>query len=116
MNKFEGFDAVERLDNGVLALTKYVNSYVVIEVKEILDLGSHYGFIGEIKETKVLNNVESVTYGYYQSNIKPKPNPNAKKKKGWICKVCGYVYEGEELPEDFICPLCKHPASDFEKI
>ena len=116
VDKFEGFNDVKRLSNGLLALTKYVNSYIVIEVKEVLDLGTHYGFIGEIKETEVLNDVESVTYGYYQSNIKPKPNPNAKKKEGWVCKVCGYVYEGEELPPDFVCPLCKHPASDFEKI
>ena len=116
VDKFEGFDSVKRLSNGVLALTKYVNSYIEIEVKEVLDLGTHYGFIGEIKETEVLNDVESVTYAYYQSDIKPKPNPNAKKKTGWVCKVCGYIYEGEELPPDFVCPLCKHPASDFEKI
>ena len=116
VDKFEGFNDVKRLDNGVLALTKFVNSYIEIEVKEVLDLGTHYGFIGEIINTEVLNDVESVTYDYYQSNIKPKPNPNAKKKVGWVCKVCGYIYEGEELPPDFVCPLCKHPASDFEKL
>ena len=116
VDKFEGFDAVKRLDSGLLALTKYVNSYIEIEVTDIIDLGSHFGFIGVIKSSEVLNNIESVTYSYYQSDIKPKPNPNAKKKTGWVCKVCGYVYEGEELPPDFVCPLCKHPASDFEKI
>ena len=116
VDKFEGFNDVKRLDNGILALTKQVNSYIEIEVTDVLDLGTHFGFIGVIKNTEVLNDVESVTYGFYQSNIKPKPNPNEKKKKGWVCKVCGYVYEGDELPPDFVCPLCKHPASDFEKI
>ncbi len=116
VDKFEGFECVRREENGILSLTKYVNSVLCLEVIDIVDLGSHYGFIATISKSEALNKVESVTYSYYQTNIKPKPNPNEKKKKGWVCKVCGYVYEGDELPEDYICPICKHPASDFEKI
>ena len=70
-------------------------------------------FICDVVESKILSNIPTMTYTYYQNNVKPKPEV---KKKGWVCKVCGYVYEGDELPDDFICPLCKHPASDFEKI
>ena len=119
VDKFEGFNDVARSENGLLYLTKQVNSYISLEVKEVLDLGSHYGFVCEISKMEALNNIESVTYSYYQNVIKPKPKAEKNKdpiKKQWVCKVCGYVYEGEELPEDYVCPLCKHPASDFEPI
>ena len=82
-------------------------------VKDDIDLGSHGLFICEIEDAKVLSDKETMTYAYYQKNVKPKTQP---KKKGYVCKICGYVYEGDELPEDFVCPICKHPASDFEKI
>ena len=80
----------------------------------MIDCGSHILFISEVTEAETLSDVPSVTYQYYFDNIKPKPE--AQKKKGFVCKVCGYVYEGDELPEDFECPLCKHGASDFEPI
>lgn len=114
-DKFSGYFDYQLADNGINYLTKYTNSYLSLKVLDVIDLGSHYGFIVEITHSKVLNCEASLTYEYYFQNIKPVP-PKATKKKGWICKICGYIYEGEELPPDFICPLCKHPASDFEKI
>lgn len=114
-DKFSGYFDYQLADNGINYLTKYTNSYLSLKVLDVIDLGSHYGFIVEITHSKVLNCEASVTYEYYFQNIKAVP-PKATKKKGWICKICGYIYEGEELPPDFICPLCKHPASDFEKI
>jgi rubrerythrin len=82
-------------------------------VEQYVDLGSHGMFICSITEAAVVSNGESMTYAYYHKHVKPKPET---KKKGYVCKICGYVYEGEELPEDIICPLCKHGAADFEKI
>ena len=82
-------------------------------MKETVDCGDHLLFIAEATEAEVLSDEKSLSYDYYHENIKPKPQPAA---KGWRCKICGYVYDGEELPADFICPLCKHPAEDFEKI
>lgn len=114
-DKFSGYFDCQLADNGINYLTKYTNSYLSLKVLDVIDLGSHYGFIVEITHSKVLNCEASLTYEYYFQNIKPVP-PKTTKKKGWICKICGYIYEGEELPPDFICPLCKHPASDFEKI
>ena len=114
-DKFSGYFDYQLADNGINYLTKYTNSYLSLKVLDVIDLGSHYGFIVEITHSKVLNCEASLTYEYYFQNIKPVP-PKATKKKGWICKICGYIYEGETLPPDFICPLCKHPASDFEKI
>ena len=95
-------------------IPKYTNAFISGAVKNVVDCGSHSIFIAEITEKQVLSDVESVTYSYYQNNIKPKPEPSV--KVGWRCKVCGYVYEGEELPADFVCPWCKHGAADFEKI
>ena len=115
VNKFEGFNDYKIAENGINYLTKFANAYLSLEVKDVLDLGSHYGFMLYIKSSTLLNNEESVTYDYYQKNIKPIP-PKETKKKGWICKICGYVYEGEVLPKDFICPICKHGAADFEKL
>ena len=115
INKFEGFNDYKIAENRINYLTKFANAYLSLEVKDVLDLGSHYGFILYIKSSTLLNNEESVTYDYYQKNIKPIP-PKETKKKGWICKICGYVYEGEVLPKDFICPICKHGVADFEKL
>ena len=111
-NKFEGVDVV-RSGNGLVYLTQYTNALLSLQVKSSIDLGTHEMFICEVTESKVFNKKESMTYAYYQANVKPKPEA---KGKGYVCTVCGYVYEGEELPEDFVCPLCKHGASDFEKI
>lgn len=103
-----------RSKNGVAYLNEMVNGYISGKVISTTDLGSHTMFLADVVDGDVLSDYESVTYSYYHKNIKPAPQPV--KKKGWICKICGYVYEGEELPPDFICPICKHPASDFEPI
>ncbi len=113
-DKLEGFSDIARSENGVFYLTKYANAFISAKVVETVEFETHTVFFAEVEEAKVLSDAESVTYQYYFDNIKPKPQ--TKKKKGWVCKICGYVYEGEELPEDFICPICKHPASDFEPI
>ena len=113
VNKFENCEPL-RSSNGLVYLPRYINSYISLNVEQYVDLGTHGMFICSVSEAKVINNLESMTYTYYHQNVKPKPQP--KKKKGYICKICGYVYEGDALPEDFICPLCKHPASDFEEI
>ena len=84
-------------------------------MKEIIDCGTHKLIIAEVTQALTLSDKESVTYDYYFKNIKPKPQKK-EDKKGYVCKICGYVYEGEPLPDDFICPICKHPASDFEKL
>ena len=112
-NKFEGKEIV-RSANGVAVLTNYVNSVISLKVDQYVDLGTHGMFICSVTESKVINNVETMTYNYYQANVKPKPQ--TENKKGYVCKVCGYVYEGDELPEDYICPLCKHGVADFEPI
>ena len=85
------------------------------KVVESYDWGTHTLFIAELTEAKVLNEVPSMTYQYYFDHVKPKPAPTAERKAGWVCKICGYVYEGETLPADYVCPLCKHGAEDFEK-
>ena len=112
VDKFEG-EKVERSNNGLVVLPSHINAFLSLEVEQYVDLDTHGMFICTIKESKKINNNPTLTYNYYQANVKPKPE---EKKKGWVCKVCGYVYEGDELPEDFICPLCKHGASDFEKL
>lgn len=112
-DKFENVYA-KRSENGLYYLTKCINSYMSLEVEQYVDLGTHGMFICRVTEAKVLSNDETMTYSYYHANVKPKPK--TENKKGYVCKICGYVYEGDELPEDFICPLCKHGAADFEKI
>ena len=102
-----------RSDTGLAFLPKYINSFLSLKVDDYIDLGTHGMFICSVTESRVISNVESMTYAYYQANVKPKPEGTS---KGYVCKVCGYVYEGDELPEDYICPLCKHGAQDFEKI
>jgi flavorubredoxin/rubredoxin len=112
-NKFAG-DVVNRSDNGLVFLSKYINSFMSLVVDEYVDLDTHGMFICSITEARVISNTETMTYSFYHSNVKPKPQTEG--KKGWVCTICGYVYEGEELPEDIICPLCKHGASDFVPI
>ena len=112
-NKFAEEKELLRSDNGLVFLSKYINSFLSLKVKQYVDLGTHGMFICDVTETRIIAPVETMTYTYYQKNVKPKPQTQ---KKGFVCKVCGYVYEGDKLPEDFICPLCKHGASDFEEI
>jgi flavorubredoxin/flavin reductase (DIM6/NTAB) family NADH-FMN oxidoreductase RutF len=112
-DKFKN-EEVLRSDNGLVFLPRYINAFFSLKVEDYKDLGTHGMFICSVSEARVINNVETMTYTYYQNNVKPKPQTEG--KKGFVCKVCGYIYEGDELPEDFICPLCKHGASDFEPI
>lgn len=113
VDKFEGCEVL-RSDNGLVFLPRYINSFMSLKVEQYVDLGTHGMFICEITEARVISNAESMTYSYYHSNVKPKPDTEG--KKGYVCKICGYVYEGDELPEDIVCPLCKHGAADFEPI
>lgn len=119
VDKFEGYEYAKRSENGLCYITKGTNGYISATVEQTLDLGSHTLFIASVDGMEVLSETPSTTYTYYQSHIKPQPKPADAPKKGktiWRCRICGYIYEGEELPADFICPICKHPASDFEKI
>lgn len=113
IDKFAG-EVTQKSENGLVYLDKHINAYMSLTVEQYIDLDSHGMFICTIDEAKVLNDNESMTYSYYHANVKPKPQ--TKDKKGYVCKICGYVYEGDTLPEDFVCPLCKHPTSDFEPI
>jgi len=113
VDKFEGAEPL-RSDNGLVFLDKYINSFMSLKVEQSVDLDTHVMFICSVTEARVISDKETMTYTYYQKNVKPKPQTEG--KKGYVCKVCGYVYEGEELPEDFVCPLCKHGAADFEPI
>lgn len=118
-DKFDGFSGCQTGANGIRYITEGTNAYISVKVEKTLDLGSHTMFIGTITDMEVLSETLSVTYEYYQNHIKPKPQAAGKTKDGqtiWRCRICGYEYKGAELPEDFICPLCKHPASDFEKV
>ena len=118
-NKFENFSDFKRSKNGIAYITEGINSYISVKVNKTVDLGSHTMFIGEITDMDVLNDVPSAIYEYYLNNIKPKPEAVGTTNDGqtvWRCTICGYEYVGEELPDDFVCPLCKHPASDFEKV
>ena len=107
-------DGILRSDNGVSFLGMYINSFMSLKVEQTVDLDTHTMFICTVTEARVITDVETMTYTYYQNNVKPKPETDG--KKGWVCKVCGYVFEGEDLPDDFICPLCKHGVADFEPI
>ena len=113
VDKFEGCSPL-RSDNGLVFLPKYINAMMSLKVEQYVDLDTHGMFICEVTEARVLSDKPTMTYTYYQDNVKPKPETQG--KKGYVCKVCGYVYEGDELPEDFVCPLCKHGAADFEPI
>lgn len=129
VNKFEQCEVELRTSNGLLYLPKYINAVISCVVTKSIDLGSHTLFIARVMEAQQLSDSPSITYSYYQQHIKPKPAPakspsklegvDAKGGQGrvlkrWVCEVCGYVYEGDELPDDFICPLCKHGKSDFK--
>lgn len=115
-DKFAGCGYDCRTVNGVRYVPQYTNAVLSGKVVSTMDLGTHTLFVADVTEAEVLSGEPSVTYQYYFDHIKPKPAPAAEKKTGWVCKICGYVYEGEELPADFICPLCKHGAADFEKL
>jgi len=119
VNKFADFTDCRRVSNGTFAITRGTNAFISADVEQAIDLGTHMLFIGLVTEMETLSDTPSATYNYYQANIKPKPQPAGKTEDGktiWRCSICGYEYVGEELPEDFICPICKHPASDFVKV
>lgn len=117
VDKFEGYKDCKRSANNLYYVTAGTNGYISATVEQEIDLGSHTMFIALVDDMEVLSSVPSTTYSYYQSSIKPKPEkPATGGKTVWRCTICGYIYEGEELPADFVCPLCKHPASDFEKV
>ena len=113
VDKFEGITPV-RSDNGLIILPKYINAAISLKVEQYVDLDTHGMFICSVTEARVMNDKETMTYTYYQNNVKPKPDTEG--KKGFVCKVCGYIYEGDVLPDNFICPLCKHGVADFEPI
>ena len=112
--KFSDYKDAARSENGLLYLSKYANAFLSFEVADTIDFGSHTMFKSNMVDGEVLGNTESVTYAYYQQYIKPKPQPE--QKNGYRCNICGYVYEGDALPQDFICPRCKHGAGDFVRI
>lgn len=119
VDKFKNFEKCKRGENSIYYITEGTNAYISVNVSKTEDLGSHTMFIGEITDMEVLSETPSVTYDYYLKNIKPQPENVGTTTDGktiWRCTICGHEYVGEELPEDFVCPLCKHPASDFEKI
>lgn len=113
-DKFAGEENLLRSDNGLVFLSKYINSFMSLDVEQYVDLGTHGMFICSVSEARVISDRPTMTYDYYFANVKPKPQTEG--KKGWVCKICGYVYEGENLPEDFVCPLCKHGPADFEPL
>ncbi|MCH5204672.1 MAG: flavin reductase [Oscillospiraceae bacterium] len=112
-DKFAGVTAL-RSENGLVFLPRYINAVISLKVEQYVDLGTHGMFICTVTEARVISDAETMTYTYYQQNVKPKPATDG--KKGYVCTVCGYVYEGDELPDDIVCPLCKHGAADFERI
>ena len=119
VDKFTNFTGCARGADGLYYITEGTNAYISVTVDKTVELGSHTMFIGEITDMAVLSDTPSTTYEYYQNHIKPKPQAVGKTDEGqtvWRCRICGYEYVGEEIPDDFICPICKHPASDFEKI
>ena len=113
VNKFENWESY-RSDNGLAFLPHYINAFMSLEVEQYVDLDSHGMFICRVTEARVINDKDTMTYTYYLENVKPKPETEG--KKGFVCKICGYIYEGDVLPDDFVCPLCKHGAADFEPI
>jgi flavorubredoxin/flavin reductase (DIM6/NTAB) family NADH-FMN oxidoreductase RutF len=113
VDKFAG-ETLLRADNGLVFLSRYINAFMSLKVEQYVDLDTHGMFICTVTEARVISNLDTMTYTYYQKNVKPKPETEG--KKGFVCKVCGYVYEGDVLPEDIVCPLCKHGAADFEPI
>ena len=114
VDKFKDVN-VEHSENGLVVLPNYINSFMSLKVEEYLDFDSHGMFVCSVTEAQVVSKAPTMTYDYYHKNVKPKPTVN-KEVKGYVCTVCGWVYEGDELPADIVCPLCKHGAEDFEKI
>ena len=112
-DKMEGI-TFQRAENGIVYIEDQCNAYISAKVVSATDLGTHTLFLADVTDARALADEESVTYSYYQKNIKTAPKTEG--KKGFICTVCGYIYEGDTLPEDFVCPICKHPASDFKKL
>ena len=116
-DKFDGFESCFKMQNGIYALNnRFSNAVFACRVKGETDFSTHTLFIAEVTDSVLLSDKSTCTYDYYQKNVKPKPQPQTAGKTVWRCKICGYEYVGETLPADFICPLCKHPASDFEKV
>ena len=115
VDKFADYKAAKRAGNGIYYITEGTNAYLSAKVVQTLDLGTHTMFIADVTDGEVLSEDASTTYTYYQTNIKPAPQPAKTEKTVWVCQICGYVYEGEQIPADFICPWCKHGAADFVK-
>lgn len=120
-NKFENYKNISRAENGILYITDISNAYFCCTVKETIDLGSHYMFVASVDSCDTLEGDASMTYAYYFANVKPQPAQSKSDSKVWVCKICGYTYDEsssgvkfEDLPDDWVCPLCKHPKSDFE--
>lgn len=113
VDKFAG-ESINRSDNGLVFLNRYINSFISLKVEQYVDLDTHGLFICSVTEARVLSDKETMSYTYYQNHVKPKPETEG--KQGYVCKICGYIYEGDSLPEDIVCPLCKHGAADFEPI
>ncbi len=113
-DKFTGYNDHYRTENGTYFICEGTNAYISCTVTDIIDCGTHLLFISDVTEAETLSDIPSATYQYYFDNIKPKPQ--VPKIKGYVCKICGYIHECDELPDDFICPICKHGASDFELI
>ena len=114
VDKFADWKEISRSGNGIIYLPEYANAYLSFEVTDTIDFGSHTMFRADIADGEVIGTGESLTYAYYQKHIKP--SPQAAPKSGYRCNICNYIYEGDTLPEDFVCPICKHGASDFTKI
>ncbi len=114
-DKFAGVEGISRTANGLVVLPRHVCAVLSLKVEQYVDMGSHGMFVCSVAESRVLTGDPAMTYAYYQANVKPKP-PAPGKKKGWVCKICGYVHEGDTLPDDFVCPLCKHGPADFEPL
>jgi len=104
-----------RSDNGLVVLPKYINAYISLRVDNYMDMGTHGLFICSVTESKVVGSVRTMSYSYYHENVKPKPKAE-EKARGFVCQICGYIHEGDELPEDFVCPVCYHGAEDFEPL
>ncbi len=115
-DKFAGFGDFKVASNGVNYITRSTNAYICAKMTDTVDLGTHYMFIAEVTDAEILSDRPCASYSYYHTNIKPAVKAEKSEKTRWVCVICGYIYEGEELPEDYICPLCKHPASDFVKM
>ena len=114
VDKFKDYNNTKRSPNGVLYITENTNAYISANVKQEIELSTHTLFIAQLIDAQILSEIPTATYAYYQKNIKPKPDNS--NKKGWRRKICGFIYEQEVLPDNYICPICKHGAVDFEKI